>query len=160
MKLNESWIVNKKNIWLSNSHERGTKKKNLTSNGESNPKRIFLQSDALPSSFRKLWRVLHLSYLWRWSRFHVDVWSQFIPQYLSDIPNIMTFLGVKILLSCVFLIYVNVEAAPSPQVRQVQKLFIIFWNSMVKRQSAKTEPLGFDSPLKVKFFSSSLTYEN
>nr|XP_058947657.1 tumor necrosis factor ligand superfamily member 15-like [Pocillopora verrucosa]XP_058947666.1 tumor necrosis factor ligand superfamily member 15-like [Pocillopora verrucosa] len=27
----------------------------------------------------------------------------------------MNFLGVKILLSCVFLIYVNVEAAPSPQ---------------------------------------------
>ena len=64
----------------------------------------------------------------------------------------MNFLGVKILLSCVFLIYVNVEAAPSPQVRQVQKLFIIFWSSMVKRRIAKTKRLGFDSPLKVRFF--------
>nr|XP_058947326.1 uncharacterized protein LOC131775244 [Pocillopora verrucosa] len=30
----------------------------------------------------------------------------------------MAFLGMKIFLSCVFLIYVNVEAAPSPRVRQ------------------------------------------
>ena len=64
----------------------------------------------------------------------------------------MAFLGMKIFLSCVFLIYVNVEAAPSPRVRQVQKLFIIFWSSMVKRRIAKTKRLGFDSPLKVRFF--------
>ena len=64
----------------------------------------------------------------------------------------MTLLEVKILLSCVFLIYTNVEAARSPKVRQVQKLFIILWNSMIKRQIAETERSGFDSSLEVIFF--------
>ena len=32
------------------------------------------------------------------------------------------------------------------------KAFIIFWSSMVKRQIAKTERLGFDSSLEVRYF--------
>ena len=76
------------------------------------------------------------------------------PKKSHDVGNIWEILRDELWL------YINVEAAPSSQVRQVQKLFIIFWSSMVKRQIAKLQRLGFDSPLEVRFFSLSLAREN
>ena len=97
-------------------------------------------------------QFLRLSDLWRWSRFHVDVYQKntgqknLHPKKSHDVENIWEILRDELWL------YINVEAAPSPQVRQVQKRFIIFWSSMVKRQIAKIQRLGFDSPLEVRFF--------